>query len=147
MSPARKPRKSLTVEKPVETLGSPNLFDKSTAQVIVAPLYDGLLYRYSNTDEMPSYQELRDCSKHPLVKLALDLLTGELEGVRQVYESLLHGLRSATPNSSHSGVPVEGFIASPSIITPEATNGNEPESSDIVPTKETSTQQRIFRRR
>jgi len=86
MSPARKPRKSLTVEKPVETLGSPNLFDKSTAQVIVAPLYDGLLYRYSNTDEMPSYQELRDCSKHPLVKLALDLLTGELEGVPWRYE-------------------------------------------------------------
>jgi len=32
-----------------ETLDLPNLFDKSTAQVIVAPLYDGLLYRVSGS--------------------------------------------------------------------------------------------------
>ena len=78
--------KKLLVENPVETLSSPNLFDKSTAQVIVAPLYDGLLYRTTGTDELPSYKELRDCSKHPLVKLAIDLLTGELEGVPWRYE-------------------------------------------------------------
>jgi hypothetical protein len=82
MSSAKKP----TVEKPVEALPSPNLFDKSTAQVIVAPLYDGLLYRVTGTDETPSYKDLRDCSKHPLVKLAIDLLTGELEGVPWRYE-------------------------------------------------------------
>jgi hypothetical protein len=75
-----------SAEKPLATLTSPNLFDKSTAQVIVAPLYDGLLYRVTGTDETPSYKDLRDCSKHPLVKLALDLLTGELEGVPWRYE-------------------------------------------------------------
>jgi len=37
-------------------------------------------------EETPSYKELRDCSKHPLVKLALDHLTGELEGVPWRYE-------------------------------------------------------------
>jgi len=82
MSPATKK----PVENPVETLPSPNLFDKSTAQVYVAPLYDGLLYRVAGTDETPSYKDLRDCSKHPLVKLAIDLLTGELEGVPWRYE-------------------------------------------------------------
>jgi hypothetical protein len=80
------PRKKKPIENPVEALPSPNLFDKSTAQVIVAPLYDGLLYRTSGTDETPSYKDLRDCSKHPLVKLAIDLLTGELEGVPWRYE-------------------------------------------------------------
>jgi len=69
-----------------ETPVLPNLFDKSTAQVIVAPLYDGLLYRVSGTEDTPTYKELRDCSKHPLVKLALDHLTGELEGVPWRFE-------------------------------------------------------------
>jgi len=78
MPPAKK--------QPAGQLNLPNLFDKSTAQVIVAPLYDGLLYRVSGYDETPSYKELRDCAKHPLVKLALDLLTGELEGVPWRYE-------------------------------------------------------------
>ena len=73
-------------QEPPEKLDLPNLFDKSTAQVIVAPLYDGLLYRVSGTEDTPSYKELRDCSKHPLVKLALDHLTGELEGVPWRYE-------------------------------------------------------------
>ncbi|MDR0327064.1 MAG: hypothetical protein LBI05_02075, partial [Planctomycetaceae bacterium] len=83
MSPSRKKRlETLDPEK----VALPNLFDKSTAQVIVAPLYDGLLYRVSGTEETPSYKELRDCSKHPLVKLALDHLTGELEGVPWRYE-------------------------------------------------------------
>ncbi|MCL2710670.1 MAG: hypothetical protein FWE95_07300 [Planctomycetaceae bacterium] len=76
---------SAKTESP-ETLDLPNLYDKSTAQVIVAPLYDGLLYRVSGTEDTPSYKELRDCSKHPLVKLALDHLTGELEGVPWRYE-------------------------------------------------------------
>jgi hypothetical protein len=76
-----------TRKKPPEKVDLPNLFDKSTAQVIVAPLYDGLLYRFSGSGEdTPSYKELRDCSKHPLVKLALDHLTGELEGVPWRYE-------------------------------------------------------------
>ena len=78
MSPAK--------QKPLGQLQLPNLYDKSTAQVVIAPLYDGLLYRTSGTDETPSYKELRDCSKHPLVKLALDLLAGELEGVPWRYE-------------------------------------------------------------
>jgi hypothetical protein len=76
----------LSVEKPVEALALPNLFAQSTAQVFVAPLYDGLLYRVTGTDETPSYKDLRDCSKHPLVKLAIDLLTGELGGVPWRYE-------------------------------------------------------------
>jgi len=82
MSVAKESSETLALEK-VEL---PNLFDKSTAQVIVAPLYDGLLYRVSGTEDTPSYKELRDCSKHPLVKLALDHLTGELEGVPWRYE-------------------------------------------------------------
>ena len=57
-----------------------------------------------------------------------------------------------------TGAPVEGFSrVSPSIITPETTDGNEPGSPDVLPTvekketpptaKTTVGQQRIFRRR
>jgi len=78
MSPVKKPN--------AKQLNLPNLYGKSTAQVTVVPQYDGLLYRVSGYDETPSYKELRDCAKHPLVKLALDLLAGELEGVPWRYE-------------------------------------------------------------
>ena len=79
-----------------------------------------------------------------------------VEAVRQVYESLLSGLRLY---NDISGEPVEGFfsVASPSIITPEATNGDEPVSPDVLPTEEaketppttktTEETQRTFRRR
>ena len=54
-----------------------------------------------------------------------------VDAVRQVYESLLSGLRSF---NDISGVPVEGFfsIASPSNVTPTH-NGDVPVSSDVLP--------------
>ncbi|GHT17584.1 hypothetical protein FACS1894189_3760 [Planctomycetales bacterium] len=68
------------------SLKIPHLYDTTTAQVYVAPQYDGLLYRVSGANETPSFSDLRACSKHPIVKLALDLLTGELEGIPWRYE-------------------------------------------------------------
>jgi hypothetical protein len=59
MSPAKK----LPADNPIETLATPNLFDKSTAQVFVAPLYDGLLYRVSGTEETPSYKDYAGAEK------------------------------------------------------------------------------------
>ena len=75
-----------TRKKNAAQLLLPNLYDKSTAQVVVIPQYDGLLHRVSGYDDTPSYEDLRKCAKHPLVKLALDLLAGELEGVPWRYE-------------------------------------------------------------
>ena len=62
--------------------------------------------------------------------------TYSVEAMRLIYESLLRGLSVAVsklPSAiSHSGEPVEGFVASPSNVTPFVSGGDVPVSPDVL---------------
>ena len=155
---------TVTVQPEIETLES---FVSRESQVLTADERQKLIAVSETILSVPfdTPSEMREAFRYERRKAGIDSpafdvfvekwaekvesmnIEENVEAVRQVYESLLSGLRSY---NDIPGEPVEGFFhnVSPSIINDTfATDVDEPVSPDIVQTEKTVIQQRILRRR